>query len=271
MDALRLGPFVLSMARLSALLAIALALGIAEYLERKQQRPLTAWAWSAALWLLAGARLAFVLQHWSVYRYDLLSIAYIWQGGFAPWGGLLALLGYSAWYFRSRRAELPAAGLVTLPGLALWLVLTQSSVVNPQELPAVSLERYLADGSNSTVSLALSSLVGQPLVINLWASWCGPCRREMPMMARVAQERNEVQMLFVNQAESLAQVQRYLYEERLELAWLLLDRQGQLADAMQAVGLPTTLFVDAQGMVQQRHVGEISEAALQAAINRLLP
>ncbi len=110
---------------------------------------------------------------------------------------------------------------------------------------------------------------GQPTVVNLWATWCPPCREEMPMLALAQERETAVRFVFANQGESAAVVRRYLYEEILALDNVLLDAASALRPAVGARGLPTTLFYDAEGRLVARHVGAISKAALASKLKLL--
>jgi len=185
-EAIKLGPFVIPLARAFVALAIAGFLLAAEYLARKGPRELSTWAWNAVLIGLVGARLGFVLTHLEAYRQDPLSVFYLWQGGFSPEFGILAGAAYTLYFFRRHRisftyALLPSAvgGLVAA---ALFLLLAQQARL-AERLP----EWALPSLDGGVVSLA--EFKGQPVVINVWASWCPPCRREMPLLAEYAKKR----------------------------------------------------------------------------------
>ena len=109
---------------------------------------------------------------------------------------------------------------------------------------------------------------GQPMVINLWATWCPPCRREMPMLIEVAED-SPVPVLLANQGENQATIRAFLAEQQLSDDAVLTDPNGMLGRAVASPALPTTLFVDAAGEVVDVHAGEISRAALTAAIRDL--
>lgn len=119
-------------------------------------------------------------------------------------------------------------------------------------------------------SITLAALAdGKPVVVNLWASWCPPCRREMPMLAAAQQQESSVRFVFSNQGENGAAVQRYLSASQLELANVTLDRHGELGRVAGSGMLPVTLFYDASGQLAATHLGELSETALARNLNRL--
>ena len=75
----------------------------------------------------------------------------------------------------------------------------------------------------------LADYQGGPLVINLWATWCPPCRREMPVLENAQRMRPDVTFLFVNQAESMQSVSTYLATQGLNLDNVLFDASGRVA------------------------------------------
>ncbi|WP_308222100.1 TlpA family protein disulfide reductase [Janibacter melonis] len=120
---------------------------------------------------------------------------------------------------------------------------------------------------NETTVVDVSRLAG-PAVVNLWASWCGPCRKEMPMLAEAARRHPEVQFVGINT------------QDRQEAAADLLTQAGvtypQLVDVDAVVladtrvpGLPVTLAVDADGKVVGRVIGELSSSELATLLDSL--
>ena len=116
-----------------------------------------------------------------------------------------------------------------------------------------------------------SAARGQPTVVNLWASWCGPCRTEMPLLAAAQQRTPGVRFLFVNQGESAAAVQDYLAQQGFTLERVLLDRQAQLGAQLGSGGLPSTFFYDVNGQMVAQHMGLLSSASLAARLAQLSP
>jgi thiol-disulfide isomerase/thioredoxin len=107
------------------------------------------------------------------------------------------------------------------------------------------------------------------VVLNLWATWCGPCRRDMPMLAAAQARHPGVAFVFVNQGESADTVRRHLATEGLALDRVLLDRPSALGPALGSGGLPTTVFFDAQGRHAGAHMGLLNRAALDARVHAL--
>jgi thiol-disulfide isomerase/thioredoxin len=146
------------------------------------------------------------------------------------------------------------AGLAT--GWLLWALLTPSQAP-ARGLPDLTLERL--EGGQ----LQVASLTGSPAVINLWATWCPPCVRELPMMAAVAADQPDVQFVFADQGEARAAVEGYLAERpELQLRGVVLDRDVELGVEFETLGLPMTLFFDQHGNHVHSHAGELTESDL---------
>lgn len=158
-----------------------------------------------------------------------------------------------------RRPTRFALGAGSAAGLALWLGVGLLGALQKQSdatIPAVAL------ASLSGEPVRLAAFGGKPLVVNLWASWCPPCRREMPLLRAAQLRHTDVNFVFVNQIESATAVQRYLGAAHIDLDNLLLDQHGALPAAIGSQALPTTLFFDAGGRLVERRLGELSAASL---------
>jgi peroxiredoxin len=109
----------------------------------------------------------------------------------------------------------------------------------------------------------LSQLRGQPILINFWATWCAPCRLEMPAMQnrfdRFARE--DLQILAVNFDEPLEDVQAFADELNLTFE-VLLDPGGAIQRAYRIRGYPTSFFLDRNGIIRVLHIGVMTEGQL---------
>ncbi len=116
----------------------------------------------------------------------------------------------------------------------------------------------------------LAGLQGQPFIVNIWASWCGPCRTETPLLARASKE-YEGRVTFVGVASKDNRQDSLDFIEEYGLTYLnVSDRQGEIRRWMGLRGFPTTFFFDAEGNLQASIVGGVSEQRLAALLQDLL-
>ena len=213
---------------------------------------------------LVAARIAFVVTWFELYSAAPLSIIDIRDGGFSVVPGIGAALGYGGYRaYRNQALRNPLVAGVLAGGFA-WLMSGAPALLgmkNQQTVPAVSL--MTLEGK----PVVLSELApGRPLVVNLWATWCPPCRREMPVLAAAQQRDTGITFVFANQREEAAPVNKYLSGEAIVLDNVLLDQYGEASRAVGSAGMPTTLFYDATGKLVDAHVGPLSAASLEAKL-----
>ena len=112
-------------------------------------------------------------------------------------------------------------------------------------------------------------LRGTPLVVNFWASWCGPCRREMPALAAAAERFDgQVRFVGVNHQDNREDAVEFAAAAGLSYPSGS-DPAGDVARRVGLRGMPTTLFVDSEGRILERRTGEMTEATLAKTIDRL--
>ena len=215
-----------------------------------------------------AARVAFVAVWFEHYRGALWSVFDIRDGGFVPWAGVVAA-GLVALWQAWRRAPLRKPLALALLAAALgWLgapgALRFGESPTLSELNAITL---LTPQGHPARLTDLST--GKPTVVNLWASWCPPCRREMPVLAEAQQERADINFVFANQGEDVSTLQRYLEGGKLSLANVLLDPSKVLGQKYGSIALPTTLFFDARGRLVATHLGALSSATLASTLIKL--
>ncbi|HWL99514.1 MAG TPA: TlpA disulfide reductase family protein [Nocardioidaceae bacterium] len=126
-------------------------------------------------------------------------------------------------------------------------------------LPATVAELPNADAD--TFRSLLGELRGTPVVVNLWASWCEPCEREMPMLARAAERRTDVQFLGVDTLDSREGAEAFIVEFAVPFPSLF-DPDGAIRTDLASNGLPVTVFFDADGNPVRKVDGELSQDAL---------
>ena len=143
---------------------------------------------------------------------------------------------------------------------------TRDMATNDEALQAFwDLQLMQPDGGQ----MALSSLRGKPVLVNFWATWCPPCVREMPLINQFAQSQaargaHAVQVLGIA-VDQAANVNRWIARQPLAFPVVLAGAGGvSMTRTLGNIsgGLPFTILFDAQGQVQQRKIGELSEQDL---------
>jgi len=219
----------------------------------------------AVMWGLVTARLAYIAQWWEEYSATPRSMIAIGDGGFSWWAGILAALAYVWWRSRPVRALRGPALMGILVGVMAWVA--AQGILEQMRQSALSLpdlQLMALDGR----PMALQAYAGRPIVLNLWASWCPPCRREMPVFERAQAEFPHIAFVMLNQGESAAQALRFLKSEGLALRDVLLDPSSGAMRELRSRGLPTTLFFDEQGSLVHSHMGELTMASLKSTVLR---
>lgn len=167
-----------------------------------------------------------------------------------------------------RRWMAGAAALGAAAGGA-WLAWHQSAQPSANDLAVEALWDLQLTQPDGQV-LALSSLRGQPLLVNFWATWCPPCVRELPLLNHFARQQagrggHAIRVLGIA-VDQAANVNQWLARQPLDFPVALAGAGGvTLTRSLGNVqgGLPFTLLLDRQGRAQHRKIGELSEQDLQ--------
>lgn len=135
-----------------------------------------------------------------------------------------------------------------------------------QAAPDFTLPQLGADASQT-----LAAYKGQPLILNFWATWCPPCRQEIPALQAAFQQYagQGVAVLGIDVREEATTVQAFASAMGMQFP-ILLDTDGTVADRYKVQGIPTTVFVDSAGMVRARHVGPLTESLIAGYLQPLL-
>jgi thiol-disulfide isomerase/thioredoxin len=259
-----IGPFALSLQHLSLLAAVGLGMLVAWGIERR--RPGKRTGESVIFWLFAAAllmaRIGFVIRYWPQYQSDPLQAIDVRDGGFLAWPGIVTVvLGTLLIAWRRPPLKRPLGWGVSA-GLLLWALvsITTQQLDQHRRIPELNLQ----DAAGQAVPLADAR--GRPMVVNLWATWCPPCRREMPVLRQAMQDYPQVAFVLVNQGESVANVSTFLGTVGIDSSQVLFDPQMTMAHLVGSAALPTTLFYSADGRLAGTHLGELSAASLARAL-----
>lgn len=108
--------------------------------------------------------------------------------------------------------------------------------------------------------ISLSQFKGKPVIINFWATWCPPCRLEMPALEEISHQAAEkgFVLLAVNQEEDAVTVKSFFTQNHYDYLSVL-DHDGSVSTMYQVSGIPTSIFVDADGIVRDMHTGTMPD------------
>ena len=113
--------------------------------------------------------------------------------------------------------------------------------------------------------IRLEDLAGSPVVVNFWASWCGPCRAEMPDLIRFSTDYPHVRMLGPA-VDSGSDVDIARAASRFGITWPVGPSSTRLKSQFDVSVLPTTIIIDARGQLHRRHVGQVHYSDLVASL-----
>lgn len=261
------GPLVLSLERLAFILAFCSALGVGWWMGRRRQVSVEPVLTRMLIFGFLGARLGFVGLYLEDYLANPWSIIDIRDSGFLLITGLAAAAITGVFHAaRTPHLRLPLAGAVSA-GLLFWAVGTAVNNLqysDHRQVPAMALPNLQGEFQS------LRELhQGKPMVVNVWATWCPPCRREMPVLAQAQQRERDITIVLINQGETAAIVSAYLEKEHLDLKNMLIDPQSRTLLELGVRALPATFFFDAEGRLVDSHFGELSAASLRHALRSL--
>ena len=123
---------------------------------------------------------------------------------------------------------------------------------------------FLADGRGAD----LASLQGQPVVLNFWATWCGPCRAEMPDLVALHEGDPDLVVLEVNVGEELSAVEAFATEFGMKMT-VVLDEEDLIRRAYGVRNMPTTVFVKADGTIGARWSGFLAGEQLNDFVKQI--
>lgn len=210
---------------------------------------------------LIAARLVFISQHLASYQGQWLQLFDIRDRGF---DGYSLLLVFSLLLMHYAYKTVPARRLLLLavPLAMAWIgggyAVYRSYYPIPTAWP----------------TLTFHDLQGQPqrfsdgpgqhqfTLVNLWASWCPPCRAEMPVLLQAQQQYPHGRFILLNQGETQQQIQQFLQQEALEFNTVWLDPNSTMGRWLGQQALPATLIFDQHGKLVDGHSGVLSRAKL---------
>lgn len=262
-----IGPYSLSV--LIALAAVFVTWAVAYTLGR--QRPdvnlktMERIVLESVFWGAVAARVGYILLWWEAYTSAPLSMISVSDGGFIWWAGCLAALTWTVWRTRQQLALRRPVLIAITTGMLCWF--GAKSVLPLIQGPGLTLPALVLETLDQR-PISLRSYTGRPVILNLWSSWCPPCRREMPVFQEAQAQYPNVAFVMFNQGEDLGQARSFLNSKALAFNDVLLDPNSLASRVRNVPGLPTTLFFDAQGRLVDTHLGELNMPSLKSTISR---
>lgn len=118
-------------------------------------------------------------------------------------------------------------------------------------------------------TVKVSDLRGKPAVINFWATWCGPCKEEIPLLQQAyADGQGQSFALIAVTEETERDVGNFVETNNMRLP-VVLDPGGRAGQRYQIQGIPTTFFLDSQGVIVIRHIGALTPGTLQVFLEQI--
>lgn len=176
---------------------------------------------------------------------------------------VVVVIGGILWWSNSKTAP---AGVSPVGGL----VIASTEATNTDPVPGKAAPDFtltFEDGSE----VHLSDMRGQPVLINFWATWCGPCRAEMPEIVRVANQYKEdgLVVLAMNVQEGPEAIEPFAKAFNMEMP-IGLDTRGRVVDAYKVRAMPSTFFVNKEGVIEVRWEGLLTGSMLDEHLAKVL-
>lgn len=291
LEAISIGPFLIPTRPFSVVVSLLIAVWACGQIAQRigLEKGWVRTTSERAVWIgLIGARVGYVIANWRAFADTPWTALYFWQPGYSAYTGIALGAAYVFWQANRRGASERSRYLLALAGgytLASALVFSTALAMELYRDPGTLgkgdpvTDFTLQNLAGDTVSF--SELAGRAVILNFWATWCPPCRREMPALNTVHLKyaSQGVTIVGVDVGESHDTVQRFV--EQMEVTypiWLNagafardFDNSSDVYKRFGGVGLPTTFFIDAGGVIRWIHVGELNRAFLENWAEALKP
>jgi thiol-disulfide isomerase/thioredoxin len=263
-NALVVGPFAIPYALLLVFAVVASSLAVGARSAGKAGIAIEPELWKTLIVGLIVARLAFVWEFRSAYMLSPLGMLDIRDGGWNATAGFIGAWLFALSLYGRRPALRKPVQVAMLTGSLVWLAGSIALSLQPgtgQQMPELGFQ------SSQGQTVQLTAFKGKPTVVNLWATWCPPCVREMPVLQQAQAALPDVNFVFVNQGEAPDKVHQWLQVRNLTLRNMLLDEARVAGATFKQSALPMTLFFDADGRLVSTRIGELSPATLAERID----
>ncbi|SFF62504.1 Peroxiredoxin [Halobacillus alkaliphilus] len=163
--------------------------------------------------------------------------------------------------------------LAVMAGLVIFALISNakeenSVIAQGEQAPNFQLQKFGSGGE----TMALDDLKGKGVMVNFWATYCGPCKDEMPYMEELYPEFREkgVEILAVNLDSTELVVQNFIDQYNLSFP-VLQDKNGQVMDLYNVSNLPATLFINSEGEIVEKVIGPLTLSKLEGHLQKIVP
>ncbi|AQQ64250.1 MULTISPECIES: redoxin domain-containing protein [Bacillus] len=180
---------------------------------------------------------------------------------------LLCLAGYAA-YEQFGNKEQAVKVKQEKSEAAMKEIIARNGIEIGKSAPDFELTKL--DGTN----VKLSDLKGKKVILNFWATWCGPCQQEMPDMEAFYKEHKEnVEILAINYTPSekgggAEKVSNFAKEKGITFP-ILLDKNIDVTTAYKVITIPTSYFIDTKGVIQDKFIGPMTQKEMEKRVAKL--
>jgi len=131
------------------------------------------------------------------------------------------------------------------------------------KISVADIELIKLDGTSTSIGAASQEL---PLLVSLWAVWCQPCKRELPVLQDISRQREDLAVLAVNIGDDPEMITSFLTENGLSIP-VAIENNGALLEALDAATVPVTVLFDTDGRILWSHLGVVSADQVNEALD----
>ena len=217
---------------------------------------------------IVGVKVSLLFTHYNGLQQEWIGILYNWGDTINQAIGILSILGYYAWFIlkKSTRKSKHISYLFITTSVFAWIFFMTGVITKPK--PSTVLKDLKIVEELETLSgEQLQLREHQVVILNFWATWCPPCRAEMPDLQEFSVNHPDVNFIAVNNIDSEKKgaegVSAFMTRNHYTFN-VLLDAQSQLGNQFGISAFPTTVVVDATGQVLGKKVGVVSKSWLES-------
>ncbi|MBG9567115.1 TlpA disulfide reductase family protein [Brevibacillus agri] len=149
----------------------------------------------------------------------------------------------------------------------------QTKSGSPDQVPKVGFTApYFSLSSLDNQTYKIAGKRDKPVILNFWASWCGPCRQEAPDLKEIYEkykDRLDFYAINLTANDDLESAKAFVREFGLPFP-ILLDKKGEVADVYQVFSIPTTYFIDTDGVIRQKIIGATDRGSFEQYVKELV-